>query len=112
MKKAKSSKPVGNCSTDAATVGNNVDKDDGEDDAKENNDHDDTSGTAENVVAKRNFHNLPETLQNFYAVVPAAEKLTFLKEVLSCESSSKQKTILFFLTCACVDFYHKALQEL
>jgi len=57
-------------------------------------------------------HELPSRLSNFYAVVPAAKKLSLLVDFLRHPDVRKSKTIIFFLSCACVDYFHALLREL
>ncbi|CAD7975112.1 unnamed protein product [Amoebophrya sp. A25] len=54
---------------------------------------------------------LPERLENQFVEVPFQQKLPLLYHLLQKECR-QQKTIIFFLTCAAVDFYHKALLHL
>lgn len=59
-----------------------------------------------------NCHELPSKLQNFFVQVPASEKLEFLFRFLQSAEVQKGKAIVFFLTCACVDYFHAMLREL
>jgi len=68
-------------------------------------------GPAEGGVA-RTRHELPTKLQNFFAVIPAREKLGYLVRFLLSPDSRQGKTIIFFLSCACVDYFHILLREL
>jgi ATP-dependent RNA helicase DDX55/SPB4 len=52
----------------------------------------------------------PTTLTNYYLVTRLEQKMSRLVEFL--RSHRYEKTIVFFLTCACVDFYGNALQHL
>lgn len=52
----------------------------------------------------------PTTLTNYYLVTKLEEKISRLVEFL--KSHRHEKTIVFFLTCACVDFYGNTLQRL
>ena len=52
----------------------------------------------------------PTTLTNYYLVVKLEEKICRLAAFL--QSHRHEKIIVFFLTCACVDFYGSALQRL
>jgi len=52
----------------------------------------------------------PTTLTNYYLVTKLEEKISRLVAFL--QSHRHEKTIVFFLTCACVDFYGSALQRL
>mmetsp|Transcript_23876 Transcript_23876/g.50951 ORF Transcript_23876/g.50951 Transcript_23876/m.50951 type:complete len:727 (-) Transcript_23876:61-2241(-) len=57
-------------------------------------------------------HELPTKLQNFHAVLPAEEKVAYLVDLLRSPEVSNGKTIVFFLTCACVDYFHTLLQDM
>lgn len=57
-------------------------------------------------------HELPTKLVNFFAIVPAPHKLRFLLQFLQLPDVRNGKTIIFFLTCACVDFFYALLREL
>lgn len=52
----------------------------------------------------------PTSLTNYYMVTKLEEKMSRLVAFL--QSHRRDKTIVFFLTCACVDFYGSALQQL
>lgn len=52
----------------------------------------------------------PTSLTNYYKVTKLEEKISRLVAFL--QSHRHEKTIVFFLTCACVDFYGSALQQL
>lgn len=52
----------------------------------------------------------PSSLTNYYIVTPLTEKLSRLAAFL--QEHRNEKLIVFFLTCACVDFYGNALKEL
>ena len=52
----------------------------------------------------------PSSLTNHYLVCPIDEKLSRLVAFL--KDHSDEKIIVFFLTCACVEFYSLALQQL
>jgi len=56
-------------------------------------------------------HELPAKLKNFYVTLPAPEKLDHLLRFLTSPEVRKGKTIVFFLTCACVDFFHTLLRR-
>lgn len=56
-------------------------------------------------------HELPSKLQNFFVVLPAPEKLSYLLRFLTSPEVRKGKTIIFFLTCACVDYWHVLLRQ-
>mmetsp|Transcript_28540 Transcript_28540/g.94693 ORF Transcript_28540/g.94693 Transcript_28540/m.94693 type:complete len:715 (-) Transcript_28540:91-2235(-) len=57
-------------------------------------------------------HELPTKLENFYLILPAAEKLSWLVRFLQTPEVRKGKVIIFFLTCACVDFFFALLRDL
>ena len=52
----------------------------------------------------------PSSLSNYYLVTPLEEKLSRLVSFLS--SHRDDKIIVFFLTCACVEFYGAALEKI
>ena len=52
----------------------------------------------------------PQSLHNYYHVLSPASKLTFLIDFLL--AHRRDKVIVFFLTCACVDYFHLLLQRL
>jgi ATP-dependent RNA helicase DDX55/SPB4 len=52
----------------------------------------------------------PTTLTNFYLVTRLEDKISRLSTFL--KSHREDKIIVFFLTCACVDFYGTTLQEI
>ncbi|KAL3758780.1 hypothetical protein ACHAWU_006422 [Discostella pseudostelligera] len=52
----------------------------------------------------------PSSLTNYYIVCPLDEKLSRLLSFLHQHSS--EKVIIFFLTCACVEYYSTVLKEL
>lgn len=52
----------------------------------------------------------PKSLTNYYIVCPMDEKLTRLATFL--QDHCNETVIVFFLTCACVDFYGTVLQQL
>lgn len=57
-------------------------------------------------------HELPTKLQNFFVALPATRKLGFLKQFLAQPEVKSGKTIIFFLTCASVDYFHLVLRNL
>ena len=52
----------------------------------------------------------PSSLTNYYIISPLDEKLSRLLSFLS--QHSQEKVIIFFLTCACVEYYSAVLKEL
>ncbi|KAK7089702.1 ATP-dependent RNA helicase DDX55-like isoform X2 [Littorina saxatilis] len=52
----------------------------------------------------------PTSLLNYYMIVEADEKFSQLVTFL--KSHGKEKILLFFSTCACVDYFSKCLQEI
>lgn len=52
----------------------------------------------------------PSTLTNYYIISPLDEKLSRLLAFL--HQHSNEKIIVFFLTCACVEYYSAVLKEL
>eukprot|EP00930_Biecheleria_cincta_P076162 TRINITY_DN63379_c0_g1_i1.p1 TRINITY_DN63379_c0_g1~~TRINITY_DN63379_c0_g1_i1.p1 ORF type:complete len:724 (-),score=175.27 TRINITY_DN63379_c0_g1_i1:312-2483(-) len=57
-------------------------------------------------------HELPTKLSNYVLRLPATHKLGFLRRFLQAENVRRSKTIIFFHTCACVDYFHLLLREL
>eukprot|EP00437_Effrenium_voratum_P035148 CAMPEP_0181464176 /NCGR_PEP_ID=MMETSP1110-20121109/35295_1 /TAXON_ID=174948 /ORGANISM="Symbiodinium sp., Strain CCMP421" /LENGTH=509 /DNA_ID=CAMNT_0023588897 /DNA_START=100 /DNA_END=1629 /DNA_ORIENTATION=- len=57
-------------------------------------------------------HELPTRLSNYYVQLPATERLGFLRHFLQAQEVRNGKTIVFFLTCATVDYFHVLLREL
>lgn len=55
-------------------------------------------------------HSMPTTLQNYYVEVSAEKKVGALADFLRKEKN--KKIIVFFLTCACVDYFHKVFSAL
>ena len=52
----------------------------------------------------------PSSLTNYYIISPLDEKLSRLLSFL--RQHSQEKVIIFFLTCACVEYYSAVLKEL
>lgn len=52
----------------------------------------------------------PSSLTNYYIISPLDEKLSRLLSFLT--QHSNEKVIVFFLTCACVEYYSSVLKEL
>ena len=68
-------------------------------------------GTAATATALSNTAQAtPSTLTNYYVVAPLEEKLSRLVAFL--RQHEQEKIIVFFLTCACVDFFGTALQQI
>eukprot|EP00397_Hematodinium_sp_SG-2012_P013759 GEMP01013980.1.p1 GENE.GEMP01013980.1~~GEMP01013980.1.p1 ORF type:complete len:631 (+),score=162.21 GEMP01013980.1:161-2053(+) len=59
---------------------------------------------------QEDVHSIPATLQNCYAEVTADKKLGTLADFLRAEKG--KKTMVFFLTCACVDYFYKVFKLL
>jgi len=57
-------------------------------------------------------HELPTKLRNYYVQVPPQDKLAFLCRFLQRPDVKGGKTIVFFLTCACVDYFHVLLRAM
>lgn len=62
------------------------------------------------IVPKQQHQATPSTLTNYYIVCPLDEKLSRLLSFLHQHSS--EKVIIFFLTCACVEYYSTVLKVL
>jgi ATP-dependent RNA helicase DDX55/SPB4 len=52
----------------------------------------------------------PSELTNLYEIVPEREKVSRLVHIL--EHSRDRKVVVFFLTCACVDYFYRVLSSL
>eukprot|EP00747_Dinoflagellata_sp_TGD_P165146 gnl/TRDRNA2_/TRDRNA2_186034_c0_seq1.p1 gnl/TRDRNA2_/TRDRNA2_186034_c0~~gnl/TRDRNA2_/TRDRNA2_186034_c0_seq1.p1 ORF type:complete len:722 (+),score=154.79 gnl/TRDRNA2_/TRDRNA2_186034_c0_seq1:84-2249(+) len=57
-------------------------------------------------------HETPSKLRNYFLELEASRRLGFLIRFLRSSEVRQGKTIVFFLTCACVDFFFVALREL
>lgn len=57
-------------------------------------------------------HELPTKLSNYYLQLPATERFGFLRHFLQVPEVRNGKTIVFFLTCATVDYFHVLLRDL
>lgn len=57
-------------------------------------------------------HELPTKLSNYYLQLPATERFGFLRHFLQAPEVRSSKTIVFFLTCATVDYFHVLLRDL
>jgi len=73
--------------------------------SEKNQDADDDAALAKSLKQAT-----PSTLTNFYLICPLTEKLSRLVAFLHQHSS--EKVIVFFLTCACVEFYSATLKEI
>lgn len=73
-----------------------------------------SSGTneSEQQLAKKDQSQqaTPSSLTNYYIISPLDEKLSRLLSFL--RQHSQEKVIIFFLTCACVEYYSAVLKEL
>eukprot|EP00746_Dinoflagellata_sp_MGD_P163324 gnl/MRDRNA2_/MRDRNA2_91297_c0_seq1.p1 gnl/MRDRNA2_/MRDRNA2_91297_c0~~gnl/MRDRNA2_/MRDRNA2_91297_c0_seq1.p1 ORF type:complete len:707 (+),score=191.71 gnl/MRDRNA2_/MRDRNA2_91297_c0_seq1:88-2208(+) len=67
------------------------------------------SGEKEGSTHQAPQHEVPTTLQNFHLILPLDRKLDFLVSFLQKPEVRSGKTIIFFLTCASVDFFLVAL---
>jgi ATP-dependent RNA helicase DDX55/SPB4 len=69
------------------------------------------AGAVTNKTSSTSIHQAtPSSLINYYMITPLEEKLSRLLAFLECHR--QEKVIVFFLTCACVEFYGKALKQL
>ena len=57
-------------------------------------------------------HELPTKLSNYYLQLPATERFGFLRHFLQTPDVRNGKTIVFFSTCATVDYFHVLLRDL
>ena len=74
------------------------------------NDEKKSSGDTDRATSKGEPSFTPTSLSNFYLVTKLEEKLSRL--VAFIESRPREKMIVFFLTCACVEFFGGALQQI
>ena len=54
----------------------------------------------------------PSTLDNLYMVIDEAQKLPQLVAFLRAQLAARKKVMVYFLTCACVDYYVAVLPQL
>ena len=66
-----------------------------------------TNGTGE---AQKGVRNIPTALQCFYITSPYDQRLSQFASFMTAHSS--EKVIVFVSTCACVDFYSLAINQL
>lgn len=78
--------------------------------AKENDGAGDNGEDAAPKPVSGTRHELPTKLQNFYVPLVSPCKIGYLLRFLMLPEVRKGKTIVFFLTCACVDFFHAILR--
>ncbi|XP_041347387.1 ATP-dependent RNA helicase DDX55-like isoform X2 [Gigantopelta aegis] len=64
----------------------------------------------EKMSSKTPVQRTPASLENFYMIVNANDKLNQLIHFL--RQHKKEKVMIFFSTCACVDYFTKAIQQL
>eukprot|EP00392_Amoebophrya_sp_AT5.2_P005664 g5674.t1 len=68
---------------------------------------------ANNTKSSEQVEILPDKLDNYFIEVPFEQKLPLLLHLLQTHPAYRnKKVIVFFLTCASVDFYHKAIVSL
>jgi ATP-dependent RNA helicase DDX55/SPB4 len=77
-------------------------------DAEDNTNVDETPAKPSRSLQK--YQATPSTLVNYYLVAKLEEKLSRLAVFL--RQHTEEKIIVFFLTCACVDFFGTALQKI
>ena len=63
-----------------------------------------------NVRSVQKYQATPSTLVNYYVVAKLDEKMSRLAAFL--QQHADEKIIVFFLTCACVDFFGSAFQKI
>jgi len=68
--------------------------------------------SAGSAAAKQTRHEVPSKLQNHFISLEAHRKIGFLKRFLEAPEVRRGKTIVFFVTCACVDHFHSMLRHL
>ena len=57
-------------------------------------------------------HEMPRSLENYYTVLDQNEKLSSLVEFLKLKMQTKSTILIFFLTCASVEFHYEALRKM
>ena len=72
-------------------------------------DTDDNEGAAAAAPAKVRVQATPATLSNQYMVCDGEQRLAQLVHFLARQLAAGQKVMVYFLTCACVDYYAAAL---
>ncbi|KAL3807670.1 hypothetical protein ACHAXA_000316 [Cyclostephanos tholiformis] len=83
------------------------------DDAKQGDNHDDVVGSHDDTKQRQRQPQqqaTPSSLTNYYLICPLDEKLSRLVSFISQHPSDK--VIVFFLTCACVEYYGSVLRRL
>ncbi|CAH1801905.1 unnamed protein product [Owenia fusiformis] len=64
----------------------------------------------ENQIDDEQTQRTPSTLQNFYMICEADEKFNYLMDFLRCHQNDK--CMIFYSTCASVDYFSKAIKSL
>ncbi|XP_071849392.1 ATP-dependent RNA helicase DDX55-like [Apostichopus japonicus] len=64
----------------------------------------------EKRTASEDIQKTPSTLKNYYHICESEDKLNFLVSFL--RKYKDLKTMVFFSTCACVDYFSRALEEM
>lgn len=62
------------------------------------------------AITPKASHELPNKLENFSVTLPAEDKFSFLVRFCQQPGVRQGKTIIFFMTCACVDYFHSLLR--
>lgn len=70
----------------------------------------DKNESEQQLAKKESQQATPSSLTNYYIISPLDEKLSRLLAFL--RQHSQEKVIIFFLTCACVEYYSAVLKEL
>ena len=83
------------------------------DDNNNNNNNNNDNNKSSNTTTTKKYQATPLSLQNYYIVSKMDEKISRLATFLYDHATLKnEKIIVFFLTCACVDFYGTVFQHL
>jgi ATP-dependent RNA helicase DDX55/SPB4 len=62
------------------------------------------------VLARREFLSTPGSLENFFMLCSTVDKFDNLVSMLRTPECSDGKVMVFFATCACVDYFSSALK--
>ena len=80
-----------------------------QDDQEQDGKNGSTTNNSNDKKSRNSNSYTPTSLTNYYMVTKLEEKMSRVVQFI--KSHRKEKMIVFFLTCACVEFYGGALQE-
>ncbi len=97
---------------DASRIASRERGDEGEEERGVDDDDDDAGEANDDAKRRRSRQEqaTPSSLTNYYLICPIDEKLSRLASFISQHPS--EKVIVFFLTCACVEYYGAVLRRL